>query len=193
MPQMPLPIFPAGVTPITALLACSNADGRVTDCNGSMPVLVHDESERASLQMITAQCCVNGNAKQMDLVRAFGVSKLSPKRAVQRSREQGPRGFNTPPRKRRGPAVLTAPVLPLGTDQNAAVARRGLGARRGGRSTGAQARHPLQSGPCGAVAQAGKKSAVELTSKRERSAADRVAPMGGGRGGCGRPLGGQRR
>jgi transposase len=40
--------------------------------------------------MITAQFCVNGNAKQMDIVRAFGVTKISVKRAVKRYREQGP-------------------------------------------------------------------------------------------------------
>jgi hypothetical protein len=107
---MQLPLFPAGVTHITASLAFSKQDGRVTYFNGSMPVFVHDEDDRASFQMITAQFCVNGNAKQMDIVRAFGVSKISLKRAVKRYREQGPRGFYTP-RNRRGPAVLTPAVL----------------------------------------------------------------------------------
>jgi transposase len=43
-------------------------------------------------------------------VRAFGVTKISLKRAVKRYREEGPKGFYTP-RKRRGPAVLTPVVL----------------------------------------------------------------------------------
>jgi transposase len=110
MPQLQLAIFPEGVTHITAALAFSKRDGQVTYFNGSMPVFVHDESDRASFQMITAQFCVNGNAKQMDIVRAFGVSKISLKRAVKRYREQGPRGFYEQ-RKRRGPAVLTEAVL----------------------------------------------------------------------------------
>ncbi len=110
MPQIQLPIFPEGVTDITALLAFSKQDGRVTYFNGTMPVFVHDEADRASFQMITAQFCVNGNAKQADIVRAFGVTKISVKRAVKRYREEGPRGFYTP-RKRRGPAVLTPAVL----------------------------------------------------------------------------------
>ncbi len=105
MPQLQLPIFPEGVTHITAVLAFSKRDGQVTYFNGSMPVYIHEETDRASFQMITAQFCVNGNAKQMDIVRAFGVSKISLKRAVKRYREEGPRGFYTP-RKRRGPAVL---------------------------------------------------------------------------------------
>jgi transposase len=110
MPQVQFPFFPEGVTHITALLAFSKQDGRVTYFNGSMPVFMHEEEDRASFQMITAQFCVNGNAKQADIVRAFGVTKISVKRAVKRYREEGPKGFYTP-RKRRGPAVLTPAVL----------------------------------------------------------------------------------
>ena len=110
MPQTQLPFFPEGVTHITALLAFRKEDGRVTYFNGSMPVFIHEESDLDSFRMITAQFCVNGNAKQADISRAFGVSKISLKRAVKRYREQGPKGFYTP-RKRRGAAVLTPSVL----------------------------------------------------------------------------------
>ncbi len=60
--------------------------------------------------MITAQFCVNGSAKQAEMVRAFGVTKISLKRAVKRYREEGPKGFYRP-RGHRGPAVLTPAVL----------------------------------------------------------------------------------
>ena len=110
MPQVQFPFFPEGVTHITALLAFSKQDGRVTYVNGSMPVFVHAEDDLASFRMITDQFCVNGNAKQAEIMRAFGVSKISLKRAVKRYREEGPKGFYTP-RKRRGPAVLTPAVL----------------------------------------------------------------------------------
>jgi hypothetical protein len=110
MPQMQLPFFPEGVTHITSLLAFRKEDGRVVYFNASMPVFVHDESDVASFRMITAQFCVNGNARQADIVQAFGVPKISLKRAVKRYRAQGPRGFYVP-RKGRGPAVLTPPVL----------------------------------------------------------------------------------
>jgi transposase len=110
MPQTQLPFFPEGVTHITPLLAFRKEEGRVTYFNGSMPVFVHEESDLDSFRMITAQFCVNGNAKQADISRAFGVSKISLKRAVKRYREQGPKGFYMP-RKRRGSAVLTPPVL----------------------------------------------------------------------------------
>jgi len=110
MPQMQLPFFPEGVTHITPLLAFRKEDGRVVYFNGSMPVFVHDETDRASFRMITAQFCVNGNAKQAEIAQAFGVAKISLKRAVKRYREEGPRGFYAQ-RKGRGPAVLTPAVL----------------------------------------------------------------------------------
>ncbi len=110
MPQLQLPLFPDGVTPITALLAFSKQQGRVTYFNGSMPVFVHDEQDIDSFRMITAQFCVNGNTKQAEIARAFGVPKISVKRAVKLYREAGPKGFYAQ-RKSRGPAVLTPAVL----------------------------------------------------------------------------------
>lgn len=110
MPQIQLPLFPHGVTPITDVLAFSKDNGRVTYFNGSMPVFSHEEDDLASFRMITAQFCVNGNATQAQLMRAFGVSKISLKRAVKRYRSEGPKGFYQP-QKRRGPAVLTPAVL----------------------------------------------------------------------------------
>ncbi len=110
MPQVQFPFFPEGVTHITPLLAFSKQDGQVTYFNGNMPVFIHDEDDLASFRMINAQFCVNGNAKQAQIGRAFGISKISLKRAVKLYREAGPKGFYTP-RKRRGAAVLTSPVL----------------------------------------------------------------------------------
>jgi len=60
--------------------------------------------------MITAQFCVNGNAKQAEISAVFGIPKVTVKRAVKRYREEGPWGFYTP-RKPRGAAVLTAEVI----------------------------------------------------------------------------------
>lgn len=110
MPQVQLPFFPEGVTHITPMLAFSKQDGRVTYFNGNMPVFVHDETDRDSFRMITAQFCENGNAKQADIARAFGIPPISVKRAVKLYRKLGPKGFYAQ-RKTRGAAVLTPPVL----------------------------------------------------------------------------------
>jgi transposase-like protein len=75
-----------------------------------MPLFIHDESDLASFRMITAQFVVNGCATQAQIARAFGVAKISIKRAVKRYREQGPKGFYVAKRAR-GPAVLTVSVL----------------------------------------------------------------------------------
>ena len=110
MPQTQLPFFPEGVTRISDLLAFRVEDGRVTYFNGNMPVFIHDKDDIATFRMITAQFCVNGNARQAEVARVFGIPKVTVKRAVKRYREEGPKGFYTP-RKARGAAVLTPGVM----------------------------------------------------------------------------------
>jgi transposase len=110
MPQMQLPFFPDGVEHITPELAFEKKAGQVTYFNGHMPVFIHAEEDTATFRMITAQFCINGNAKQTDISRAFGITLISVKRAVKRYRQKGVAGFYEEPR-RRGPAVLTEPVL----------------------------------------------------------------------------------
>ena len=110
MPQMHLPLFPDGVEHITSELAFERKDGQVTYFNGHMPLFIHAEEDTATFRMITAQFCINGNATQADISRAFGITLISVKRAVKRYRQRGVAGFYEEP-QRRGPAVLTEEVL----------------------------------------------------------------------------------
>ena len=110
MPQMHLPFFPDGVEHITSELAFERKDGQVIYFNGHMPVFIHSEEDIRTFRMITAQFCINGNAQQADIARAFGITLISVKRAVKRYRDKGVSGFYEEP-NRRGPAVLTAEVL----------------------------------------------------------------------------------
>lgn len=110
MPQIQLPFFPEGITHITPLLAFRVEDQRVVYFNGNMPVFLHDRDDLATFRMITAQFCVNGNAKQAEIAQVFGLPKITVKRAVKLYREEGPKGFYAP-RKTRGAAVLTPTVL----------------------------------------------------------------------------------
>ncbi len=110
MPQIQLPIFPVGVTNINNELAFERRDGNVTYFNGTMPVFIHPEDDLRTFRMITAQFYVNGNARQADICRAFGVTSISLKRAVKLYREKGPAGFYSP-RNTRGPIVLTPELL----------------------------------------------------------------------------------
>jgi hypothetical protein len=63
-----------------------------------MPVFVRDVGPLDPLRMITTQFWVNGKAKQVDMVRAFGVIKIRVKRAMKRYREQGEDGRGVAPR-----------------------------------------------------------------------------------------------
>lgn len=110
MPQIQLPFFPEGITHITPLLAFRVEDDRVLYFNGNMPVFIHERGDLATFRMITAQFCVNGNAKQAEIAKVFGLAKVTVKRAVKLYRQQGPKGFYAP-RNRRGAAVLTPAVL----------------------------------------------------------------------------------
>lgn len=110
MPQMLLPIFPAGVTEINDKLAFRNEDGIVTYFNATMPVFQHAADDVSSFKMITSQFYVLGTAKQSEVVAAFGVHPRLVKRAVKQYRERGTQSFFES-RQRRGVGVLTGPVL----------------------------------------------------------------------------------
>jgi transposase len=110
MPQLQLPIFPVGVTHITALLAFEVKDDQVSYCYGSLPVFVHARNDLATFRMITSQIVANGQAKQAEISRAFGVPLGTVKRYVKRYREAGPKTFYQA-RGTRGPSVLVPEVV----------------------------------------------------------------------------------
>jgi transposase-like protein len=110
MPQLHLPMFAHGVTPITEVLAFAKQDGQVTYFSGQLPVFSHPANDLASFRMITSQFCVNGGARQSDIIRVFGVTPISVKRSVKIYREKGPKGFYAR-RATRGPAVLVDAVV----------------------------------------------------------------------------------
>jgi len=75
-----------------------------------MPIFRHEESDINSFKMFVSQLYVNGNAKQVEIVRAFGVNPLAVKRWVKRYTEGGPEVFYKP-RKVRSATVLTKEKL----------------------------------------------------------------------------------
>ena len=109
MPQLQLPIFQPGLTPITDDLAFQREDGKVVYFHGLMPVFQHDEKDLKSFRMYTTQLIANGTVRQRDIVRAFGVPLATVKRYMKVHRQHGAEGFFRQPR-RRGAAVLTAEV-----------------------------------------------------------------------------------
>ena len=73
MPQVQLPIFPAGVTHINSEVAFEERDGKVYYFNGHLPVFVHEKSALATFRLFSTQLVINGNATQAEISRAFGV------------------------------------------------------------------------------------------------------------------------
>jgi transposase len=102
MPQVQLPIFPAGSVEINRELACRVEDEQVVYFNGHLPVFMHAKTDLASFRLFTSQLIVQGSATQGDVAKAFGVPLVAIKRATKLYRERGPAGFFVPGRRREG-------------------------------------------------------------------------------------------
>src|SRR5437763_114818 len=60
MPQLQLPIFPAGVTEINSQIAVQTEAGRVFYLHGHLPVFQHEEKEVRRLREFTSQMIAVG-------------------------------------------------------------------------------------------------------------------------------------
>ena len=109
MPQLQLPVFPAGLTPITNDIGFQREEGKVVYFHGHLPVFQHEEKDLKSFRLFTSQLIVNGTVRQTDIVRAFQVPLATVKRYTKVYREHGAEGFFRQPR-RRGETVLTPAV-----------------------------------------------------------------------------------
>jgi transposase-like protein len=100
MPQVQLPIFPQGVTHISAELAFQCQDDKVCYFNGHLPVFIHGQEDLAAFRMYTSQLVINGTATQAQIARAFGVPLVTVKRYVKLHRQGGSAAFFVPPKQR---------------------------------------------------------------------------------------------
>jgi hypothetical protein len=102
MPQVQLPIFPAGSVEINRDLACRTEGEQVIYYNGHLPVFTHAQSDLASFRLFTSQLIVQGSATQGHVAKAFGVPLVAIKRATKLYRERGAAGFFVPKARREG-------------------------------------------------------------------------------------------
>ena len=93
MPQLQLPMFPAGVTEINHRVAVEAKDGQVCYVHGHLPVFQHEETDVRSFRMFTSQMIVTGTVKPKQIVETFGVPMVTVKRYMKVYREQGAKGF----------------------------------------------------------------------------------------------------
>ena len=93
MPQLQLPIFPAGVTEINSQIAVQTEAGRVFYLHGHLPVFQHEEQDVRSFRMFTSQMIEGGTVKPKQIVKTFGVPMITAKRYMKLYREHGCKGF----------------------------------------------------------------------------------------------------
>jgi hypothetical protein len=111
MPQLQLPIFPAGVSEINNQIAVQKEAGRVCYIHGHLPVFQHEERDVRTFRMFTSQMIDAGTVKPKEIVRTFGVPMITVKRYVKLYRNHGAKGFYEPQPRHSSASVLKGPVL----------------------------------------------------------------------------------
>jgi len=74
LPQAFLPLVPDGATPLNDRISVVRRNGRWTYFCGVEPVFFHDQSDHISFRMFTSQHVCQGACKQIEIVKAFGVT-----------------------------------------------------------------------------------------------------------------------
>jgi transposase len=108
--QALLPLVADDATHINDLITVVRRDGQWFYFCGVQSVFQHAEDDLRSFRMFTAQLCFQGACTQAQIIKAFGVSKSSVLRSVEKYRQQGIQGFYKP-RTGRGATVMTAEVI----------------------------------------------------------------------------------
>jgi hypothetical protein len=107
MPQVQLPVFPAGSVAINCDLACRTEGEQVIYHNGHLPVFPHARNDLASFRPFTSQLIVQGSATQGQAAKAFGVPLVAIQRATKVYRQRGAAGFFVPKARREGSQLTT--------------------------------------------------------------------------------------
>jgi transposase-like protein len=111
MPQLQLPIFPAGATEINSRIAVRKERRTVWYIHGHVPVFHHDEEDVRSFRMFTSQMIDGGTVKPKEIVKTFGVPMITVKRYVRLYREQGAKGFYEAKPRHSSASVLKGEVI----------------------------------------------------------------------------------
>ncbi len=110
MPQIQLPMFPAGAVEINGDLACRCESKTVVYFHGHLPLFTHSQDDVESFRMFTSLVIVQGSATQWQIQKAFGVPLVAIKRPTKLYRTRGAAGFFAPQPRREG-SKLTAAKL----------------------------------------------------------------------------------
>jgi len=131
MPQIQLPVFPAGSQEINSELAFERRDNKVTYFNGHLPVFTHEAHDLATFRFFTTQLIINGTASQSEIAQAFGVPLTTVKRYTKKYRRGGGKAFFAPAGRRSGskltPELLVRAQQLLDTELEVPAVSRQLG------------------------------------------------------------------
>jgi transposase-like protein len=105
MPQLQLPIFPAGSKCITDSIAVECRNQQVVYVYGTLPIFQHAEADVQSFRLITSQLIDSGAARQVDIAEGFGVPLSTVKRYLKRLRVHGSKAFFAEPKRRSEPVL----------------------------------------------------------------------------------------
>jgi hypothetical protein len=153
---------------------------------GAQPQFQHPEHDRSSFRMFTAQLICLGMCRQVEIVRAFGVSKNSVIRSVAKYRAGGVSAFYSH-RPTRGASVMTPEVTAqaqqlLGTGRNPSEVAKELGIKLGTLRKAIQQRRltkPVLSRPDDSTPQqTPTPQPPAATDKSKRAVIDAAAEMG---------------
>jgi transposase len=109
IPQALLPLIPDGATRISEAISVVRENGQWIYLCGGVPLFQHSENDRRLFRMFTAQLICLGVCRQVEIVRAFGVSKNSVIRSVNKYRAGGVNAFYSP-RAARSASVMTSEI-----------------------------------------------------------------------------------
>ena len=110
IPQALLPLIADGATRISDSISVVRENGQWTYFCGVLPVFQHAENDRRSFRMFTAQLICQGACRQVDIVRAFGVSKNSVIRSVESLSRRRRRNVLHAACRHAGPRCMTPEV-----------------------------------------------------------------------------------
>ncbi len=111
MPQLYLPIFPEGTQYINSAIGVYTKKGMVYYFNGSMPFAQHGIDDLPSFKATISEMVDLQLVKQVEVCKAFKVSKEGVKRWVKHYRKEGATTFYQPKKTRKGGTLLTDKVL----------------------------------------------------------------------------------
>lgn len=110
MPQLQLPVFPAGATDINRNVGVQCQHGMVVYIHGHLPVFQHEADNLQTFRYYTSQLVDTGAAKAGEIAKTFGVPLATVKRYLKVYREQKEKGFFHPRKRQRSATKLTEEI-----------------------------------------------------------------------------------